>query len=358
MCSGVGLVMVASSARRCSYDAVGGSRCTTSCRSPGATRSGSGDRHGRRHDHALRCRHRDAVRRHRRRGDVRRTRTDRRIRHPARGHARRGTCSSAANDARREQVEPRRAGRAARRHAGAARDHGREPIEFGADWARQSRYVSLVAAMTLPALAIAADAMREALALVRSRSRSRSFLVGIPANIHSRTRCTARAADTRRRDPRHDALAPPRSARTDTCRDRFGPNRQPQPTVTIGWLLDAERHGKLACARAASRPISRRRTSSAFRSPGHPLRCRTRTAARPARSIVVEPHRGDRIGLHDDGREPRARRRALIGLPLPIRPRQSGRHGAPRRRAHPVHAVADGRSASASTAGSSPRARR
>ena len=52
---------------------------------------------------------------------------------------------------------------------------------FGADWARQSRYVSLVGAMTLPALAVAADALatrwRWFLPIAIAM-----FLVGIPAN--------------------------------------------------------------------------------------------------------------------------------------------------------------------------------
>ena len=70
---------------------------------------------------------------------------------------------------------------------------------FGADWARQSRYVSLVGAMMLPTLAVAADAFTRrwrwcfpvAIAL---------FLVGIPANLHAATDAARHAQRARRRD--------------------------------------------------------------------------------------------------------------------------------------------------------------
>ena len=182
---------------------------------------------------------------------------------------------------------------------------------FGSDWARQSRYVGLLGAMTLPALAVAADALTRrwnrllpfAVAL---------FLVGIPANLHAAAReeRVLRARDTATRSTMlslaHDPLARtvPRTVR-------------PEPTtafeVTIGWLLDAEAHGNLP---AAPRLTPDLKASDQFRlsfvvARGPTPSANCRSARRP---FVIDLRKGDRIGLYDDAAFLEPSPPALIGL--------------------------------------------
>src|SRR4051794_2505161 len=133
--------------------------------------------------------------------------------------------------------------------------------DYGADWARQSRYVSLVAAMTLPALVLGADAVAtrwpRTLPVVCVL-----FLLGIPANIHAATRA------------QHDILRPRDTATRDTMLSlpleplarRVPRSVHPEPTtataVTIGWLLDQAARGRLAAPGRVSRRLH---ASNAFR---------------------------------------------------------------------------------------------
>ncbi len=152
--------------------------------------------------------------------------------------------------------------------------------------------------MTLTALALAADALarrwRWFLPIAAAL-----FLVGIPANIHAATR--ARDA-LRARDAatRATMLSLPHDPMARTVPRRVRPEPTTAAAVTIGWLLDAERHGKLA---AAPRLTPDLQSSDQFRlsfvgarGPKPSASCRSTRHA-----IVVNLRKGDRIGLYDNG---------------------------------------------------------
>jgi len=109
--------------------------------------------------------------------------------------------------------------------------------EFGADWARQSRYVSLVGAMTLPSVAVAVDALaarwRRCLPLAIA-----VFVVGIPTNLRAATRAQ-QVLKTRDSATRATILSIP----FDPLARVVPRSVMPEPTtagaVTVGWLLDA-----------------------------------------------------------------------------------------------------------------------
>jgi hypothetical protein len=133
-------------------------------------------------------------------------------------------------------------------------------ITFGVETARASRYLYLIAAMTLPALAVAADAIarsRRTLAPVAMAL----FLVGIPSNVRalvdSQDTLKPFYASTREmflalpRDP--FAAEVPRSLRPESVNAR---------QVTIGWLLDGVAHHQIPAPRQTS---TRTRASNRFR---------------------------------------------------------------------------------------------
>jgi hypothetical protein len=188
---------------------------------------------------------------------------------------------------------------------------------FGVDWARQSRYVSLVGAMTLPALAVAADALATrwrwflpvAVAL---------FLVGIPANLHAATRAQ-RALKARDAATRATML----SLAFDPLSRSVPRSVRPEPTtageVTIGWLLDAAAHHRLP---AAGSPTPRLLASDAFRlsfleTSGRPPTTNCRDARR---GLVLDLRKGDRIGISGDAVFLEPSSRVLVGLPLLFKP--------------------------------------
>jgi hypothetical protein len=181
----------------------------------------------------------------------------------------------------------------------------------------QSRYVSLVGAMLLPALAVAADALKRrwhwfltiAIAL---------FLLGIPANVHAATHAQKRL---RARDlaTRLTMLSLPNDPRAGTVPRAVRPEPLTAYAVTIGWLLDAERDGKLPRAPV---PSSTLQASNRFRlsfvqtrGPVPEANCRT-----TRRSFVTELHQGDRIGVHDDALFLEPERSKLVGLHLYFEP--------------------------------------
>jgi hypothetical protein len=171
---------------------------------------------------------------------------------------------------------------------------------FGADWARQSRYVSLVSAMSLPALAVAADA------LVKRRTwllpvGIAVFLAGIPANLHAANRAqdflNARDAATR-----STMLSLP----FDPVAHRVPRSVTPEPTtagaVTIGWLLDAAAARRLPGTAYRSVPSPRLLASNNFRLSF--ARPRRRVPAAPCRTfdrpVVVRLHAGDVLGVYSN----------------------------------------------------------
>jgi hypothetical protein len=121
---------------------------------------------------------------------------------------------------------------------------------FGPEFARESRYTHLVAAMTLPALAVAADALttrsRWVFPIVISL-----FLVGIPGNVRALADAS-RKAGVLDQGTRRMVLSIPRDPRARQVPRDLRPERAAAPEVTVGWLLDAAARHKLPAPRHVS----------------------------------------------------------------------------------------------------------
>jgi hypothetical protein len=120
---------------------------------------------------------------------------------------------------------------------------------FGARFAASSRYLHIVVALLVPALAVAGDALirrRRALAPIVFAL----LLIGIPGNLASTGdsfpahRFYASYEQTMRSLPRLPVAA------------RVPPDLRPElvnaPAITIGWLLQAARSGRLPAPRAST----------------------------------------------------------------------------------------------------------
>jgi hypothetical protein len=181
---------------------------------------------------------------------------------------------------------------------------------FGTVYALSPRYTYLVAAMSLPALAVAADALTTrwqwflpiAMAL---------FLVGIPGNVDALGRIereTKRLDQETRRlvvsiplDPRaHDV---PRSLRPETA---FSPQ------LTVGWILDQAARHKLPSAHISAAAFAVTDFRLSFdRTPGGPPAA---TCERLRRPLPLVLKRGDVIGVFDNPLVVRSRR---VGMLVP-----------------------------------------
>ncbi len=166
--------------------------------------------------------------------------------------------------------------------------------ELGVDFAGERRYVYLVAAMFLPALAVAADAL----------SRARRWLVpvvvvlllaSIPANVVS-----ARNTENRAEPAEHGARDMMLAVAQDPSAPIVPRDLHPEPIralpVTVGWLLDATRRGHIP---AATRVQTLYERSANFRlafaqssGPAPTTDCRTVTTPT---LLHLEP--GDVIGI-------------------------------------------------------------
>jgi hypothetical protein len=164
----------------------------------------------------------------------------------------------------------------------------------GQGYAGISRYVSVVAAMLLPALAVAAGAL-----VTRWRwllpAMMALFLIGIPQNLHAAARAQrarigldANVRQILESLPRHPlARQVPRSLRPESL-DAW--------RVTIGWLLDGVEQGRIPAPRVIS---ARDLASNNFRlslydEHGDPPTTNCRTARRP---LVLTLQKGDAIGV-------------------------------------------------------------
>ena len=113
---------------------------------------------------------------------------------------------------------------------------------LGAQFAASSRYLHIIAALVLPALAVAADAMARrwrAVGIVVLAL----FLVGVPGNIARIGRNVGPAA--RYREQRRTITALPRLHLARTAPRSLHPTPSFASEVTVGWLLDGAHAGRI-----------------------------------------------------------------------------------------------------------------
>ena len=130
---------------------------------------------------------------------------------------------------------------------------------LGAQFARSSRYLHIVAALLLPALAVAADAIarhRRALALLVIAL----LVMGVPGNITKVARNAGPAA--RYREQRRVIESLPRVKLARSVPRTLHPTPSFAAEVTVGWLLDGVRAGRIPVAR---RPTAREHTTDVLR---------------------------------------------------------------------------------------------
>ncbi len=163
----------------------------------------------------------------------------------------------------------------------------------GASAAKLSRYLHILAALVLPAVAVAADALLRrsrvlgVLALV-------ALLAGIPGNVANATDIAHRQRavdDTTRKTLLSIARTPlahdvPKTLRPD-------PNRA--PTLTLGWLLDGVASGRVP---RTAPPTPTQELTNRLRLSLLELDQRSGLPCRPLTTpVVVRVRRGDRLGI-------------------------------------------------------------
>ena len=107
---------------------------------------------------------------------------------------------------------------------------------FGSDYARISRYISLTAAMLLPALAVAADALARRWRLFLPVAMA-LLLVGIPSNLRG-VAAAQRSLDSLYAKTRLTILTLPRDSLAAAAPRSLRPEQLTARYVTVGWLLD------------------------------------------------------------------------------------------------------------------------
>jgi hypothetical protein len=168
--------------------------------------------------------------------------------------------------------------------------------EFFSAFARSSRYISLVAAMTIPALAIAADALARRWRRLLPFAVA-IFLVGIPGNIG------ALADSQRMLKPKYSVtrrviLSLPRVPRARTTPPFVHPEQFGAAEVTIGWLLEGVEQHRIP----SPGPISPNERMSddfrlAFEQTDAPAP--TRSCSRLGRPTRILLEQGDTFGLFE-----------------------------------------------------------
>jgi hypothetical protein len=191
--------------------------------------------------------------------------------------------------------------------------------EFFSTFARSSRYISLVAAMTLPALAIAADALARRWRRLLPFAVA-IFLVGIPGNI------SALADSQRMLKPRYNVtrrviLTLPRVPRARDTPPFVRPEQFGAAEVTIGWLLEGVEQHRIP----SPGPISPNERMSddfrlAFEQTNAPAPTSSCSLLRRSTRILLE--QGDTVGLFEQALVIRpANGWKLVGPPLLFIPR-------------------------------------
>jgi hypothetical protein len=169
----------------------------------------------------------------------------------------------------------------------------------GPERARESRYVHLVAAMTLPALALGAQAL-----IRRWRALAipivAALLVGVPGNVRLLARPNQYFANARA--TRVQLLALPHLPMADQLRHSKRPvpfQRFVPEGLTIGWLVDSADAGRLPAAPKLAPAVTSRMVLDYFLVPvisTRPVECR------PADRISTRVlERGDRLTIERGG---------------------------------------------------------
>lgn len=191
---------------------------------------------------------------------------------------------------------------------------------FGPEFARASRYTHLVAAMSLPAIAVAADA-------ITTRWRwflpvaILPFVVAIPGNVRALAH-TERQAKVLDQGMRRMVASMPRDPQAAKVPRSLHPENALAPQLTVGWLLDAAAHGKLPAVgklRAGELAADNFRLSFDQERVAPPAADCERVVR--ATSFVV--HQGDVIGVFGGSITLRPENPALLlpGMPLVFNPR-------------------------------------
>ncbi len=152
---------------------------------------------------------------------------------------------------------------------------------LGAQFAASSRYLHIIAALLLPALAVAADAIarrRRALGVVVIAL----LLVGVPGNIARIGRNVGPAA--RYRAQRRTISALPRARLARAVPRALHPTPSFASEVTVGWLLDGAKSGRIP---APGRLTPTERATDALRLSLEQLAATGAATCNPIRSSVT-----------------------------------------------------------------------
>jgi hypothetical protein len=127
--------------------------------------------------------------------------------------------------------------------ASVASDHTAVLGTKGPGFSRQSRYVSLIAAMSIPALAVAVDALTRWWKWLLPLAMA-MFLIAIPHNL-SAARATERIKRPLFAGTRLAVEIVPRDPTARTVPGSVHPDFITAPDLTVGWLLGALERGKI-----------------------------------------------------------------------------------------------------------------
>jgi hypothetical protein len=164
---------------------------------------------------------------------------------------------------------------------------------IGASFARSSRYLHILAALAIPAIAVAIDAIAR---------RSKAFgtialaalLVGIPGNL-AYARDSARGDERRADATRQVMLSLPRMALARRVPRELRPEPNLSTQVTVGWLLDGVASGRIPTTRP---PVPAKSLADRLRLSLMEL---DRSSDYPCRALssptIVRLEKGDEVGL-------------------------------------------------------------
>ena len=114
---------------------------------------------------------------------------------------------------------------------------------FGTAYSGTNRYVYLVAAMTIPTIAIALDALVRRWRLILPVAVA-LFVVGIPANIHAAS-ISQRSLKPIYAETKRMILSLPHAALARVVPRSLRPEQAHASWITIGWLLDGVKNGHI-----------------------------------------------------------------------------------------------------------------